>query len=118
MHPGYAIDRVYLSCHPVDFRKSIAGLSALVEQELGLNPFDTALFVFINRHRNRIKILYWDRNGFCLWYKRLEIDRFAWPRGEAGSTVNLSPQALQWLLEGFDIWSHGPHKTLNYQCVT
>ena len=80
MHRGYRIDTVYICRAPVDFRKSIAGLSAMVEQCLGLNPFAASLFVFVNRDRNRLKILYWDRNGFCLWYKRLEAERFAWPR--------------------------------------
>src|SRR5690606_23322258 len=73
--PGSQIDAVYLCRAPVDFRKSIGGLSALVEQELGLNPFGTALYVFVNRQRDKIKALYWHRNGFCLWYKRLEREK-------------------------------------------
>ncbi|MCG7883719.1 MAG: IS66 family insertion sequence element accessory protein TnpB [Candidatus Thiodiazotropha endolucinida] len=56
----------------MDFRKSITGLSLIVEQTLGLNPFDVALYVFINRRRDKIKILLWEKNGFVLWYKRLE----------------------------------------------
>ena len=61
MHPGCHIEQVYLCREPIDFRKSIDGLSVLVEQELELNPFGSALYVFINRHRNRIKVLYWHR---------------------------------------------------------
>ena len=80
MHPGSRIGAVYLCRDPIDFRKSIDGLSALVEQELALNLFGDSLFVFTNRARNKIKALYWHRNGFCLWYKRLEQERFAWPR--------------------------------------
>lgn len=84
MHPGCQIAQVYLCRAPIDFRKSIDGLSVLVEQELRLNLFDSALYVFVNRHRNKIKALYWHRNGFCLWQKRLEADKFAWPcDGEA-----------------------------------
>ena len=79
MHPGCPIDQVYLYTVPIDFRKAIDGLSVLVEQELGLNPFASALYVFTNRHRNKIKALYWHRNGFCLWQKRLERDKFVWP---------------------------------------
>jgi transposase len=55
----------------VDFRKSIDGLSALVEQELELSPFGSALYVFINRQKDKLKALYWHRNGFCLWYNYL-----------------------------------------------
>lgn len=67
MHPGASIGQVYLCCLPVDFRKQIDGLAALVESELELNLFGDALFVFANRQRSRMKILYWHRNGFCLW---------------------------------------------------
>ncbi|MFZ2300371.1 MAG: IS66 family insertion sequence element accessory protein TnpB [Gallionella sp.] len=77
MPPGCDIEQVYLCREPIDFRKSINGLSVLVEQELELNPFGSALYVFINRQRNKIKVLYWHRNGFCLWLKRLEAEKFA-----------------------------------------
>jgi len=117
MHAGSQIDAVYLCRSPVDFRKAIGGLSVLVEQELGLNPFGTALYVFVNRQRNKIKALYWHRNGFCLWYKRLEREKFAWPKVGDSDTVSITLQELQWLLEGFDLWSNRPHKTLNYQSV-
>lgn len=117
MHPGVTIGQVYLCYMPVDFRKQIDGLAALVESELELDLFGDALFVFANRQRNRIKILYWHRNGFCLWQKRLEKERFAWPGTDAGSTVTLSPKELEWLLEGFDLWANYPHKTLQYQSV-
>jgi transposase len=61
MHPGCTLTQVYLCRHPVDFRKSIDGLSALVEQELELNPFGSALYVFINRQKDKLKALYWQR---------------------------------------------------------
>lgn len=80
MHPGCRIDQVYLCREPIDFRKSIGGLSVLVEQELALSPFASALYVFVNRQRNKIKVLYWHRNGFCLWLKRLESEKL---RGRA-----------------------------------
>ena len=88
MHPGCRIDQVYLCRDPVDFRKSIGGLSVLVEQELGLDPFGSALYVFVNRDRSKIKVLYWHRNGFCLWLKRLEAEKFAWPPGGRGRHAN------------------------------
>lgn len=113
MHPGNHIEQVYLRLDPIDFRKSIGGLSALVEQDLELNPFGNALYVFINRHRNKIKVLYWHRNGFCLWYKRLESEKFAWPRDAEAATQTISLQEFEWLLEGFDLWRNQPHKTLH-----
>jgi len=118
MHPGVSIGQVYLCCLPVDFRKQIDGLAALVESELELDLFGDALFVFANRQRSRMKILYWHRNGFCLWQKRLEKERFAWPAPGVSPTVTLSPKELEWLLEGFDLWAHQPHKTLHYAATT
>lgn len=117
MHPGAVIGQVYLCCVPVDFRKQIDGLAALVQGELALDVFGDALFVFVNRQRSRIKILYWHRNGFCLWQKRLEKERFAWPSPGSHTTVTLSPKELEWLLEGFDLWANYPHKILKYQSV-
>ena len=118
MHPGCPIEQVYLHRAPIDFRKAIDGLSVLVEQELGLSPFASALYVFTNRHRNKIKALYWHRNGFCLWQKRLERDKFAWPRSENEATQTISLQEFGWLLEGFDLWKNKPHKTLIFASVS
>ena len=119
MHPGHTLGAVYLYRSSIDFRKSIDGLSALVEQALGHNPFGAALYLFINRRRDKLKALYWHRNGFCLWYKRLEAERFAWPEAAADeATCVLTAKELEWLLEGFDLWAAKPHKTLNFQSVT
>lgn len=110
---------VYLHRDPVDFRKQINGLSIIVEAEMHLNPFDNALFVFTNRGRNSVRILYWDRNGFCLWQKRLEQDHFAWPRSDDfAASIQLSAQQLRWLLEGFDPWSRYAHKPLKFLAVS
>lgn len=114
MHPGCPIAQVYLCRAPIDFRKSINSLSVLVEQELQLNPFGSALYVFVNRQRNKIKVLYWHRNGFCLWLKRLESDKFAWPGEADGATQTIDVQQFEWLLEGFDLWRNKPHKTLHF----
>lgn len=119
MHPGRSIAAVYLCRAPIDFRKAIDGLSALVELELGLNPFGDALYVFVNRRRDKIKALYWHRNGFCLWYKRLEKERFAWPCLAADEATHLiTVKELEWLLEGIDLWAQKPHQTLNYISVS
>lgn len=118
MHPGYAITQVHLCRAPIDFRKSINGLSVLVEQELGFDPFGQALNVFINRQRTKSKVLYWHRNGFCLWMKRLEAEKFAWPRTSQEATGRVARQELEWLLDGFDLWAHAPHKALHFSSVS
>ncbi|WP_426215273.1 IS66 family insertion sequence element accessory protein TnpB [Pseudomonas sp. DWRC2-2] len=76
MRPDAKVKKVYLYPKPVDFRKSIDGLAALVELHIKVAVFYPMLFVFLNKPRNRVKILYWERNGFCLWLKRLESERF------------------------------------------
>ncbi len=118
MHPGCPIEQVYLYRAPIDFRKAINALSVLVEQELGLSPFASALYVFTNRGRNRIKALYWHRNGFCLWQKRLERDKFAWPQDEGEVTKTISLTEFGWLIEGFDLTKNKPHKTLTFTAVS
>jgi len=94
--------KVYVHREAVDFRKSINGLAVLVEQALGLDPFAPALYVFGNRRRDRVKILGWETNGFWLLLKRLEAERFAWPRADA-AVIELTAQQLHWLLEGIDL---------------
>ncbi len=118
MHPGCQVEHVYLCREPVDFRKAINGLCALVEQELGLNPFASVLYVFTNRQHNKLKVLYWHRNGFCLWLKRLESDKFAWPKNLDAMTQTINLQEFEWLLEGFDLWQNKPHKTLHFTSVS
>jgi transposase len=104
--------RVYLALGSTDMRKSINGLSILVEQSLELSPFSGDLFVFCNRRRNIVKILYWDENGFCLWHKRLEKDRFRWPQlPEQVATIDR--KQLSWLLAGLDFST--AHQRLSYQ---
>ncbi|KVC85091.1 IS66 family insertion sequence element accessory protein TnpB [Burkholderia ubonensis] len=93
--------KVYLHRDPVDFRVGINGLSILVEQAMRLNPMTSALFVFGNRRRDRIKILGWGGNGFWLLLKRLEADRFIWPSGS--DMITLSAEQLHWLLDGIDL---------------
>ena len=93
--------KVYLHRDAVDGRKNINGLALLVEQDLGLDPFAAAVYVFSNRRRNRVKLLLWDRTGFWLLMKRLEADRFVWPKAEGG-TVSLTRAQLSMLLEGID----------------
>ena len=106
---------IYMHIEAVDFRKSINGLVVVVEQQLELSPLSDALFVFSNKKRDKLKILYWDKTGFALWYKRLEKQRFKWPKDDQLSRLVLSEQQLNWLLGGYDIIGHSP---LTYQAVS
>ena len=108
---------VYLHRDPVDFRKAINGLVVIIEQSMALSAYEQALFVFCNRGRDKLKIVYWDETGFCLWYKRLEKARFAWPRRADENVVSLSEEQLHWLLRGLDIMTLQPHERLNYIAV-
>ncbi len=118
MRPADQLPELFLCREPVDFRKGILGLSVLVESELEQDPFSERLFVFINRGRTSIKILYWERNGFCLWQKKLEQERFKWPRHLSGSEmVTLDGQQLNWLLDGYDLRQLQPHKPLIYKSL-
>jgi len=90
---------VYLCCGHTDMRKSINGLMALVKDSFELDPFMDALFVFCNRHHDRIKILEWDADGFWLYFKRLERGHFrAWPDVNGENTMTLSGEELACLI--------------------
>lgn len=92
--------KVYLACGKTDMRKSINGLSAIVEVSFGLDLFDGAIFVFCNRNRDRVKILEWDGDGFWLYFKRLEKGRFRWPAVGEEATMTLTGEELHILLGG------------------
>ena len=93
--------KILLSREPTDMRKSINGLSILVSERLKKNPTDLYVFVFRNKRGDKLKILYWDRNGFCLWYKIIQKGRFRFPKKLAG-IIELSMEQLQWLLDELD----------------
>lgn len=105
--------RVYLALGSTDMRKAINGLSMMVEGVMGLDPFSGHLFVFCNRGKTMVKVLYWDRNGFCLWQKRLEKHRFRWPRRK-DEVLEIGARELGFLLEGLDIGELKPHGVLHY----
>ena len=105
--------KVYLALGSTDMRKAINGLSIFVEDKLEMDPFSGHLFVFCNRRRNMIKILYWDRNGFCLWHKRLEKHRFIWPENY-DDVMEIDHRNLSWLIEGLDMNRIKAHERLNY----
>jgi transposase len=105
---------VYVHRDAVDFRRSINGLAALVEHDLQRDPFAAAVYVFRNRARNRVKLLGWQRNGFWLLLKRLESERFIWPK-RSEALIELSVEQLHWLLDGVDIEALRGHRALRLQ---
>jgi transposase len=110
--------QIYICRRFVDFRKGVDGLSAIVEADLGLKPFGGGLFVFMSKRKNRVKILYWDKTGFALWYKRLETDKFAWPRGEPPQDVMVvTVEQLEWLLSGVDMWKMKTHLAVEFDKI-
>ena len=84
--------------------------------ELGHNPFDGELYVFINRQRNKIKCLFWERNGFVLYYKALAEEKFTWPKPEEPVMV-VTGQHINGLLEGYDLSQMQGHKILQYDTI-
>jgi len=108
--------RVYLALGNTDMRKAINGLSILVQESMDLDPFSGHLFVFCNRRRNILKILYWDRNGFCLWSKRLEKHFFRWPESSE-EVMKIDQRELMWLVDGLEINQQKAHKKLSYSLL-
>ena len=106
--------RVYLASSPIDGRKAINGLSACVMDAFNQKPMDGSVFVFYNHARNRIKCLFWDRNGFVLYHKRLERGKFH-VKTDSDGAVELSQQQLDWLLAGLDFTLMSAFPELNYE---
>ena len=102
-------DQVYIACGYTDLRKGIDGLARLVQQQFELDPFTNTLFLFCGRRRDRIKGLYWEKDGFILLYKRLEQGAYQWPRSES-EVKTLTPQQYRWLMEGLQIEQPKAHR--------
>lgn len=94
--------RIFLATDPADMRKGFDGLSLLVRERIAQDPLSGHLFVFRNKRRDRIKILYWDKDGFALWYKRLEKGTFRFPEAKDGR-VEVTPAEMAAVLEGIDL---------------
>lgn len=96
--------RIYLASEPVDMRRGHDGLSAIVQSQWSVDLYEGHLFVFVGRRSDRVKILFWDRGGFVLYYKRLERGRFRLPKiGTGEKSVTLGASELAMLLDGIDI---------------
>ena len=111
-----AFSEVYLHRDPVDMRKGVNGLSLIVLEEIKATFDLHRLFVFVSRCGTRLKLLYWDRSGFALWYKRLEKQRFRWPKQHEDEVIVSSADQLQRLLFGFDVFQK-PHEYLQYHQI-
>ena len=116
LRPGNHLPTVYLYRHPVDFRKSHRGVTAIVQMELGHDPFSGTLYVFRNRASNKIKIVFWEDNGFVMYYESLAEEKFRWP-DEGEKLMTITGEQLNWLIDGYDIASMKPHRILQYESV-
>lgn len=98
-------DGIFIHKAPVDMRKSINGLSIIVDQEMKLDLRRNYLFIFINKRRTHMKMLYFDRTGFAIWFKRLEESRYPWIKKVDEEALEIKLEDLKLLLEGINIWS-------------
>ena len=110
-------EQIYLAGGSTDLRKSIDGLAALVQEGFELNPFSPSLFVFCNRQRDKLKMIYWEHNGFWLVYRRLERGTFAWPDENHAAPVTISRRQLRWLLDGLSLEQRQAHPQVRAEVV-
>ncbi|OJX13130.1 MAG: hypothetical protein BGO77_08560 [Caedibacter sp. 37-49] len=108
--------KIYLASTAVDLRKSYQTLGIVVKNILAHDPLCGHLFVFYNKRRDTLKILYWDTNGFCLWSKKLEKGKFILPFSFKEPSLEMSVYHLQGLIQGIDCWQIPKAKRLSY-CV-
>jgi len=99
-------EKIFIHKAPVDMRKSIAGLSVIVDQEMGISLQSDSLFIFCNKRRTHLKMLYFDKSGFALWLKKLESSKFPWAKQSISKdTIEMSCADLKLLLEGVNVWT-------------
>jgi len=104
-------EAIHLHRQPVDFRKSINGLVSIVQETMATPAMTGNVFAFCNKNNDKLKVLYWDKTGFALWYKRLEKDKFKWPGKEDDHLITLTAEKWQWLLSDLSAIAH---KQLSY----
>lgn len=97
--------KIFIATTPIDMRKSFDGMAVLVQQEIKQDVFAGQLFVFTNKQGDKIRLFYWDGNGYCMWYKRLERGVFRIPK-ITGKSFNVSSQELSLILEGIELTHH------------
>lgn len=120
MKSYHSFNEIFLCLAPVDFRMGIFALSALCQTKIQQNVFcNKRLFVFVNKKKTSLKLLYWDNTGFALWQKVLEKEKFLWPKKNAENDARIiTERQLEWLLDGIDIQKINTHKILNFSAVS
>jgi transposase len=114
MFIDWTTTRIFVKPGSTDMRKQINGLAAMVQGEMGADPFSGSLYLFSGKTRKLLKVLYWDRNGFCMWQKKLERDHFPWPDNEE-SAREITVEQLRMVFNGIDFWH--AHQRLSYSTV-
>jgi transposase len=102
--------KIFICTVPADMRRAFDGLAAMTTEIIGADPLSGHLFVFCNKRKDRVKILYWDRSGYCLWYKRLEAGQYRFPSDESLMRVEVEASELTMLLEGIEPSQAKRHK--------
>ena len=115
MIPDFNTSEIYIKPGVTDMRKQINTLAVYVVEEMKKESLSGDIYVFCNRDRSLIKALYWNRNGFCLWQKRLEKDRFPWPKTESEAR-KITREELTMLLSGIDFFN--AHQSIQYSAVS
>jgi transposase len=114
MIPDLSTVKIFVRPGATDMRKQINGLSVIVQMEMKQNALNGSLYLFSGKNRKHLKILYWDKSGFCLWMKKLEVDRFPWPK-DTRQAFEITGEELKMLLSGIDFFH--AHKELCYTTV-
>lgn len=118
MKSAMDFEKIFIHREPVDMRRGINGLSEIVQSQVMGDLMGRNLFVFCGRRRHSIKVLYFDKSGFALWQKRLEKDRFPWPKKFSEDVVNITAEQFSWLLDGYDVWKMRPFAELHFEKVS
>ena len=108
---------VYLHRLPVDMRKGRNTLAVLVQEAMGINPTSGAIFAFIGKRYDALKLLVWERNGFAIYHKLIESEeKYHWPRLLEQEVITLTAEQLSALMDGYDAWAR-PHRTIRFEYV-
>lgn len=105
---------VKIKMSPIDMRKSINGLTVIVQEELDISPTSNNIFIFFNKSKDKVKILYWDTNGFIVHYKRLEQGKFQFNKNIKANIINITYEQLEWLLAGLDFQAINKFNEISY----